>query len=59
MTLPNPWDGVKLPPLSPEQRARVAELMSQPIIEPPHDPWCLAHLWPVKVLSTPATDVEP
>ena len=56
MTPSNPWDGLKLPPLSPEQRARVAELMSQPIIEPPHDPWVREYFWPVR--STPAMDVE-
>ena len=31
----NPWDSLKLKPLSPEQKARLLELVSRPIIDPP------------------------
>lgn len=56
MTLPDPWDSLKLKPLSPDEWARVLELVSRPIIEPPCDPWVREHFWPVR--STPAMDVE-
>ena len=46
MTLPDPWDSLKLKPLSPDEWARVLELVSRPIIEPPCDPWLLEHCWP-------------
>ena len=46
----NPWD-ILVPyikAMSPAQLKRLGELVSQPIIEPPRDPWAREHLWSVK-----------
>ena len=47
---PNPWEMLVpyIKAMSPAQLKRLGELVSQPIIEPPRDPYLLEHFWPVK-----------